>query len=102
LNVYQEVRRLDKGKCRVWGCGKNGCVQVHHIIPRSQGGPDKEWNLICLCSRHHEGITCKKMSNVDMLNKLKKKRDFRWGKALEWHLKREEIRKLNKVGRLVS
>ena len=26
---------------------------VHHILPRSQGGPDEEWNLMTLCPNCH-------------------------------------------------
>lgn len=28
-------------------------LEVHHIIYRSHGGPDEEWNLITLCKEHH-------------------------------------------------
>jgi hypothetical protein len=28
-------------------------VHAHHIILRSQGGTDDEWNLISLCAVHH-------------------------------------------------
>lgn len=95
MNIYQKVRQLDKNKCRVWGCSeKNGAIEVHHIIPRSQGGATKEWNLICLCSKHHRMITTKKITDIEILTKLKRKRDFRWQKALEWHKNKDEIRKL--------
>ncbi|MBO0785818.1 MAG: DUF222 domain-containing protein [Actinobacteria bacterium] len=40
-------------------CGFPGCstpaslCEIHHIIPRSRGGPAALWNLIPLCSFHH-------------------------------------------------
>lgn len=47
-----EVRARDSHRCR-W-CGARGvALEVHHILYRSQGGPDEEWNLITLCDEHH-------------------------------------------------
>lgn len=86
---------LDKHKCRKWGCGIENGVEVHHIIPRSQGGPDKEWNLITLCSFHHAQVTSKKLKDLDLLKDIRKKRDFRWSKSMEWHQTREELRGIN-------
>jgi 5-methylcytosine-specific restriction endonuclease McrA len=34
-------------------CGFDHVVEVHHIIPRSQGGPDDLDNLVPLCPNHH-------------------------------------------------
>jgi len=34
--------------------GKN--VELHHIIYRSRGGPDDEWNLAPLCRECHETV----------------------------------------------
>ena len=28
-------------------------VQAHHIVPRSQGGPDRLENLVSVCVEHH-------------------------------------------------
>jgi 5-methylcytosine-specific restriction endonuclease McrA len=95
LNVFQEARRLDKCKCRVWGCGLSN-VEVHHIIPRSAGGPDELWNLICLCSDHHRQVTQNQLQDYKILKDLKRKRDYRWQRAFEWHENKEEIRKLKR------
>ncbi len=92
VSVYTQVRQLDKHKCRSWGCGKRWNTEVHHIIPRSQGGPDKEWNLITLCPSCHNKITEGKSTDIKLLTPLKKKRDFRWKKALEWHLNRKQLK----------
>lgn len=92
VSIFTHVKYLDNHKCRSWGCGKNSNIEVHHIIPRSQGGPNKEWNLITLCESCHREITEKKVTNIKLLKALKKKRDFRWKKALEWHLNREQLK----------
>jgi HNH endonuclease len=34
-------------------CGAQDNLHQHHVIPRSAGGPDDEWNLITLCSDCH-------------------------------------------------
>lgn len=44
------VRARDGNVCR-W-CGQQG-QQIHHILYRSQGGPDLETNLVLLCTEHH-------------------------------------------------
>jgi hypothetical protein len=40
--------------CEFPGCGQPGSVcQIHHIIPRSKGGPTALGNLTGLCTFHH-------------------------------------------------
>lgn len=39
-------------KCEIPGCNREGC-HSHHIVFRSQGGPDIAMNLIRLCPYHH-------------------------------------------------
>jgi hypothetical protein len=47
------VRRRDRG-CRFPGCDHPAELsQVHHMTPRSEGGPTELWNLITACSWHH-------------------------------------------------
>jgi hypothetical protein len=48
----QKVRERDLGRCRAPGCSRRA-VHAHHIIPRSQGGTDDDWNLVALCGCHH-------------------------------------------------
>lgn len=37
-------------------CGRRTNLQVHHIILRSQGGPDEDWNGITLCGNDHDRV----------------------------------------------
>jgi len=40
--------------CAFPGCAQPASVcEVHHIIPRSRGGPTALWNLLPLCLFHH-------------------------------------------------
>lgn len=48
--LRKKVRARDGNVCRY--CGQRG-EQVHHILYRSQGGPDCPNNLILLCTEHH-------------------------------------------------
>jgi len=51
-----KIRRavlLRDGKCRVPGCGRRKGLQVHHLLPRSQGGSDDIANLAAVCPAHH-------------------------------------------------
>jgi len=89
----QKIIELDK-RCRVYGCGSTNDLEVHHIIPRSSGGPDEEWNLILLCHYHHDLITNGKLSDLDMLKMLINKKDFRWQQALDWHENKHLLKRL--------
>ncbi len=52
-----EIRIRSGDRCEVVLDGVR-CLRIgvdcHHIIKRSQGGPDETWNLISICRRHHE------------------------------------------------
>lgn len=52
MNVYQDVRERDFKRCRA--CGGTNALAVHHIVFRSQGGPNEPWNLITLCKGCHD------------------------------------------------
>jgi 5-methylcytosine-specific restriction endonuclease McrA len=84
-------------RCEIYGCGCTSNLEIHHIIPRSQGGPTERWNLITLCVHHHNLITNGKLKDIHVLNKLKNKKHFRWQRSLDWHLNKEKIRKLRNV-----
>ena len=45
------IYRRDGFACAL--CGDPRHLQIHHVIPRSQGGSDFPENLICLCSSCH-------------------------------------------------
>jgi 5-methylcytosine-specific restriction endonuclease McrA len=40
-------------KCCYPNCSENIALEVHHIIPRADGGTNKENNLVVLCTNHH-------------------------------------------------
>ncbi len=54
--IPPKIRRFvllrDRG-CTVDGCGSRYRLQVHHIVPRSQGGTHEVGNLATLCWWHH-------------------------------------------------
>lgn len=41
-------------KCCYPNCKENITLEVHHIIPRTEGGTNKENNLVVLCNNHHK------------------------------------------------
>ena len=47
----KEVYRRDGYVCAL--CGNHDTLQIHHVIPRGQGGSDFPENLITLCSKCH-------------------------------------------------
>ena len=55
MAAYLEERRIvlarDGWECML--CGRPA-VDTHHILYRSQGGPDEAWNLISLCRTCHD------------------------------------------------
>ena len=52
-NIRAYAMARDGYRCQHCGSGKD--LQVHHIIPRSQGGSDRPGNLVTLCRRCHHG-----------------------------------------------
>ena len=48
----EAVMALDKYRCQYPGC-RERVVTAHHIIHRSQQGPDTKENGITLCAEHH-------------------------------------------------
>jgi len=48
--LAKQVRIRDNYRCQ--NCGAKA-IGVHHIIPRSLGGPDELWNLITICRACH-------------------------------------------------
>ena len=53
--IRQKVLQRDNRICQV--CGKEYSGQVHHILPRSQGGTNDLANLITLCGKCHMVIS---------------------------------------------
>src|SRR5262245_40099039 len=56
--IRRLVWRRDHGCCRVPGCRAARYLEVHHVVPRSQGGDHDPSRLLLLCSlcraRHNE------------------------------------------------
>ena len=56
-DANEKYRRiLEKGDglfCSNPMCGKTKDLEIHHINPIGKMGPDKMWNLICLCHDCH-------------------------------------------------
>jgi len=95
MNIFEKVILLD-GRCRFWNCGCRNELEVHHIIPKSQGIINELWNLISLCPIHHHLITINQVTDIDLLSKLQCKMDFRWQTALDWHLQRQALKNIKK------
>ena len=57
LALYTEARERDAYRCRYPLCRRDVgvvVIEVDHVVPRSQGGPDTIENLVCLCERCHD------------------------------------------------
>ncbi len=48
------VLRRDRGRCVVPGCRNARYVDVHHIVPRVEGGKHTPTKLAVMCSAHHK------------------------------------------------
>ncbi|MBK6736243.1 MAG: HNH endonuclease [bacterium] len=51
--VRSAVLARDRHRCATPGCGAARFLEVHHVIPRGRGAPNKAENLVTLCSRCH-------------------------------------------------
>jgi phage terminase large subunit GpA-like protein len=51
-----KVFRRDKWRCRNPRCGMRNGLHVHHILFRSENGPDESWNLVAICRECHDLI----------------------------------------------
>ncbi len=54
--IRRSVLRRDGGRCQVPGCRHATFVDVHHLVPRSEGGANTAENLVTLCSAHHRAV----------------------------------------------
>lgn len=61
LGAYRKARLFVEARChgrceaRLVGCDGTG-DQAHHVLRRSQGGPDTPENLLWCCSTCHQNI----------------------------------------------
>src|SRR6056297_221512 len=70
-NVKSYVRSRDNYICQACKAKKNIILEVHHIIPKSNGGTNKVSNLITLCSNchkkvHNNLIKCPSINNKNL------------------------------------
>lgn len=72
-NVRRKIVSRDEGKCAL--CGSEVDVQVHHIVPSSEGGTDSFENLICLCDKDHTKVHLNLSKYTDRLSKIAKGRE---------------------------
>lgn len=61
VQAKHRVHHRDRGKCQFrWPsgetCGSRQWLHIHHIQPKSEGGPNTSENLITLCSAHHRQL----------------------------------------------
>ena len=52
----REVLHRDGGRCTVPRCRSARFIEVHHIVPRSEGGSHDAINLTSLCDAHHVAL----------------------------------------------
>jgi len=55
-SVRAQVEHRDRRMCRVPKCRHSLHLDLHHIVPSSQGGAHAKSNLVLLCSRHHRQV----------------------------------------------
>ena len=53
----RSIAERDGWKCTRPGCRSRTALQGDHIVPRSQGGPDEDWNKTTLCAVCHHAKT---------------------------------------------
>jgi hypothetical protein len=54
--VRRLVLRRDRGRCQVPSCRHATWVDVHHVVPREEGGGHEPDNLVTLCGAHHRAL----------------------------------------------
>lgn len=69
------ARRRDGRVCR-W-CGTDENLNLHHVIYRSEAGPDRAYNLMTLCRKHHEEVHADKHTYQPVLLHMLKTGDKR-------------------------
>lgn len=54
--VRRAVLRRDNKRCRAPSCRNGTYLDVHHIVPRSEGGTHHAANLLTVCGAHHRAL----------------------------------------------
>ena len=55
-SVRRKVLTRDGGRCVVPGCVHASFLDIHHIVPRAEGGTHHPDALVTLCSAHHRAL----------------------------------------------
>ena len=54
--VRRHVLARDHHTCRIPGCRNTHGIEVHHIVPRAEGGSNRAEYLITICGIHHPAV----------------------------------------------
>lgn len=78
---------IDK-ECQV--CGDKRVLNIAHIIPKANEGPDEIWNMMRLCADHHYlfdngQLTKKEWNSIDWDSLDKRAREYSLTKRLSEH-----------------
>jgi hypothetical protein len=55
-SIRRQVLLRDRRRCQVPGCPSAVFLDVHHLVPRAEGGTHAPDALICLCAAHHRAV----------------------------------------------
>jgi hypothetical protein len=59
--LCMSVLNRDGWRCRNFRCCMRNGLSVHHVIYRSECGPDETWNLVTLCIDCHSAVHAYKL-----------------------------------------
>lgn len=73
------IKILKKANCKCAICGWNeSTCDVHHIVPKKDGGSDENGNLIVVCPNHHRILhTKKELYSYDFLRSLSIEKEYK-------------------------
>lgn len=71
MDARKAIVSRDGGKCK-W-CESTVNLEVHHILPKSQGGTDAANNLVTLCHKCHKQWHREQSAKEAQERKAKKK-----------------------------
>ena len=54
--VRRQVMRRDHGHCVVEGCRNHRFLDVHHVVPRAEGGQHDPDQMAVVCGAHHRAL----------------------------------------------
>jgi len=60
--VQRFVQNRDGNKCCVPACRASQHLEIHHVVPRAEGGTHKPDNLTLLCDGHHRALHERKLT----------------------------------------